>query len=326
MKCPQCSTPLVRSVREGVPIDGCLSCGGTFLERPLLRPAAEEGPAASGSAPRGESPPERAIGCPRCGIWMDRVRYRRTGIWIDRCPRCDGIWLDARDLEAVEIGPVATRGLASDLRRAGAAPADRVDGPAARERTPLSGSLTTPSLAARIMAGIAGTIAALIPGSLIFDRPPYVPPGLGIAVASAAAGVLLSLLIPSRRVDLREDGSVEIVRRWGILRRRRRIANEEIDCLGTSFRQATRYPWIIARSMFLGLGFGSSNLGIFRRREIADRTAAGYSILADAGASALDLVLRSGERVRIIRLRDDRRFSGIVDYFRAALGVEVRRI
>ena len=37
--------------------------------------------------------------CPKCGMHLSEVDYR--GIKIDRCGACDGVWLDAGELEAV---------------------------------------------------------------------------------------------------------------------------------------------------------------------------------------------------------------------------------
>ena len=37
--------------------------------------------------------------CPKCGMELIEVDYR--GIKVDKCSGCDGIWLDAGELEAV---------------------------------------------------------------------------------------------------------------------------------------------------------------------------------------------------------------------------------
>ena len=37
--------------------------------------------------------------CPKCGMELIEIDYR--GIKIDRCSRCEGIWLDAGELEVV---------------------------------------------------------------------------------------------------------------------------------------------------------------------------------------------------------------------------------
>ena len=37
--------------------------------------------------------------CPKCGMQLVEIDYR--SIKIDRCTSCDGVWLDAGELEAV---------------------------------------------------------------------------------------------------------------------------------------------------------------------------------------------------------------------------------
>lgn len=47
--------------------------------------------------------------CPKCGMQLVEIDYR--GIKIDRCASCDGVWLDAGELEAVSTfeAPVMRR-------------------------------------------------------------------------------------------------------------------------------------------------------------------------------------------------------------------------
>lgn len=37
--------------------------------------------------------------CPKCGMELFEIDYK--GITIDRCSECDGVWLDAGELEAL---------------------------------------------------------------------------------------------------------------------------------------------------------------------------------------------------------------------------------
>jgi len=37
--------------------------------------------------------------CPKCGMQLGEIDYR--GIKIDRCTACDGVWLDAGELDEV---------------------------------------------------------------------------------------------------------------------------------------------------------------------------------------------------------------------------------
>jgi Zn finger protein HypA/HybF involved in hydrogenase expression len=37
--------------------------------------------------------------CPKCGMELIQIDYK--GITVDKCSRCEGIWLDAGELEAI---------------------------------------------------------------------------------------------------------------------------------------------------------------------------------------------------------------------------------
>jgi len=37
--------------------------------------------------------------CPKCGMSLIEIEYK--GIWVDKCAVCEGIWLDAGELESV---------------------------------------------------------------------------------------------------------------------------------------------------------------------------------------------------------------------------------
>ena len=37
--------------------------------------------------------------CPKCGIELIEIDYK--GITIDRCSECDGVWLDAGEMESI---------------------------------------------------------------------------------------------------------------------------------------------------------------------------------------------------------------------------------
>jgi uncharacterized protein len=44
--------------------------------------------------------------CPKCGLKLSEIDYK--GIKVDRCLSCDGIWLDAGELEAISALQKAT--------------------------------------------------------------------------------------------------------------------------------------------------------------------------------------------------------------------------
>jgi Zn-finger nucleic acid-binding protein len=104
--CPDCIEPLIVYELEGVEIDRCLSCGGTWLDAGELAMITEIAGVEPGSLTRalenareGERARRR---CPRCG---KKLRIIHTGenasIELDRCPRGHGLWLDPGEMEAV---------------------------------------------------------------------------------------------------------------------------------------------------------------------------------------------------------------------------------
>src|SRR5262245_17623382 len=123
--CPACARPLVVFELEGIAVDRCLACGGTWLDEGELALIAERA-----GLPRGETtaPKEPARGtpgarrCPRCRGALEIIpasRDAQGSVELDRCPRGDGLWFDARELErtlAADHGDAA-RALAAFLSK-----------------------------------------------------------------------------------------------------------------------------------------------------------------------------------------------------------------
>ena len=108
--CPVCGEPMIILELEGVEIDHCLTCRGTWLDHGELERIA-------GGASAGEARPASELArkirearagkrsgrrCPRC---RRRLRPILLGapapIEVDRCSRCLGLWLDRGEVEAV---------------------------------------------------------------------------------------------------------------------------------------------------------------------------------------------------------------------------------
>ena len=112
MDCPRCHLPLRREEYEGVEIDLCDSCWGTWLDSGELAEILESQElefsdeeservlslmTASKPGPRGQ------LLCPRCGSFMEQLAYSGTvELVIDRCPK-DGVWLDAGELKKAQV-------------------------------------------------------------------------------------------------------------------------------------------------------------------------------------------------------------------------------
>lgn len=108
-RCPRCGGALLIRALEALALVECSQCRGTWLDPDAFRQVcseAERGEAAGGG--RAVAPPaEESVGyipCLDCGELMMRRQYlhrgRSTRVVIDVC-RDHGVWLDARELEAV---------------------------------------------------------------------------------------------------------------------------------------------------------------------------------------------------------------------------------
>lgn len=115
MDCPKCGIPFIMDLYEGVEIDQCSQCGGTWLDEgelttivhiqeerfspELIRDTLDytfEG------IPQEEQ--ESTVACPVCLSNMYPVNYAfSSGVIINRCSKNHGIWLDRDELEKVQI-------------------------------------------------------------------------------------------------------------------------------------------------------------------------------------------------------------------------------
>jgi len=107
--CPVCRTPMLAYELDGVEIDHCIECSGTWLDGGELEQITElsgvdPGPlsAALATARRGAVTRRR---CPRCSR---RLRSLNVGadpvVELDHCPRGHGLWFDHGEIETVVRG------------------------------------------------------------------------------------------------------------------------------------------------------------------------------------------------------------------------------
>lgn len=115
MQCPKCHQTLSTITFAGVSIQTCPACGGDWLDAGELgniararqsRFTPEECIAVARAAPITGTPAadlHRHLTCPKCGSQTHAVNYGEdTGLIIDECDTCGGVWLDKGELEKIE--------------------------------------------------------------------------------------------------------------------------------------------------------------------------------------------------------------------------------
>lgn len=116
MKCPNCNSGLKTISYEGIQIETCPGCEGEWLDEGELanvnrareRRFDKEERRAVTQATKIKSVKlddvDRDLTCPKCGGQTDAVNFGgNSGIIIDRCTSCGGIWLDAGELKKVQM-------------------------------------------------------------------------------------------------------------------------------------------------------------------------------------------------------------------------------
>ncbi len=133
MLCPACDSTLSTVTYEGIEVDTCNACGGCWLDADELgsivrlreqRFTTEQRTVIDtfGQIQGIPAPDiERHIICPGCSASTGPINYGGdTGIIINRCPQCHGIWLDVGELEHIQMLVEAWKdGLPDDLRTYG---------------------------------------------------------------------------------------------------------------------------------------------------------------------------------------------------------------
>jgi Zn-finger nucleic acid-binding protein len=114
MQCPRCDGQTQIKVYEGVEIDRCQSCHGTWLDDGELTKiiSTKEEQFSQGliqetltTATSGVPVDEKRVSvkCPKCGQAMIPINYSySSGVIIDRCTAGHGLWLDKTELEKVQ--------------------------------------------------------------------------------------------------------------------------------------------------------------------------------------------------------------------------------
>ncbi len=129
-KCPRCHGPLAGCEFEGTTVEMCGRCGGQWLGPEDLRALIDARNAAWSQKdleafrhPGLQGVPladlREDLPCPSCGETMTAFNYGGdSGIILDRCPACGGIWLDGGELDKVQMAVAASdENLDRDVKR-----------------------------------------------------------------------------------------------------------------------------------------------------------------------------------------------------------------
>ena len=109
LTCPNDGTALTQIQIENVPVDQCPQCGGQWLQRGELETLSEHhkphlAPITVGNINMSHSTRK----CPQDGTMMSQYEFmEHSGIKVDQCPTCQGIWLDKAELTNI-LGYVET--------------------------------------------------------------------------------------------------------------------------------------------------------------------------------------------------------------------------
>jgi Zn-finger nucleic acid-binding protein len=115
INCPRCQSSIRQEFYEGSLIETCPSCGGEWLDANEMTQINQERQKTFSSQEIAsiegakqvvvtEVNKANPINCPHCKIPMKTINYAySTGVMIDTCPRCHGMWLDQGELEAIQI-------------------------------------------------------------------------------------------------------------------------------------------------------------------------------------------------------------------------------
>jgi Zn-finger nucleic acid-binding protein len=109
MYCPKCHDVELKAAElQGVRIDTCPVCGGSWFDRNELRQARNKADSDLAwmeinlwKETEGFHVTRESVQCPSCGERMASVGYADTGVQIDYCMECGGIWLDKGEFSGI---------------------------------------------------------------------------------------------------------------------------------------------------------------------------------------------------------------------------------
>jgi Zn-finger nucleic acid-binding protein len=121
--CPRCNLPMSTETHGDIVMEHCDRCGGWWMDPDDLKAILDsiKLPVEGSTVRTGidltgvrEDAP-----CPRCAVPMEPFNYAGdSGVLLDRCRRCGGLWLDGGDLERVlNVVLASEQNLDHDVKR-----------------------------------------------------------------------------------------------------------------------------------------------------------------------------------------------------------------
>ena len=109
MKCPDCQNELYEIACNGININECVECKGRWFDRGELRAAKnreDDDLRWLDFDPFGDdaeqlSVPSDGKKCPKCSKQMSSLTYKSSKLVIDKCLKCEGVWLDHGEFEKI---------------------------------------------------------------------------------------------------------------------------------------------------------------------------------------------------------------------------------
>lgn len=109
MICPDCQTELTVTDCKGIQIHECPACKGKWFEGNQLRLAKDRQDDLLrwlDFDPFGQDAEKLSIqadgkACPKCRQSMRSMTYRQSTIVVDKCQRCEGVWLSHGELARI---------------------------------------------------------------------------------------------------------------------------------------------------------------------------------------------------------------------------------
>ncbi len=105
MNCPQCNGKLKNHIKRGKLYHRCSQCVGFWFDKGELVQLKKEKNWFNIDYRHKDSIASISKGfavCPRDGVKLQAIEYEQnTGIKVDVCPECEGLWLDAGEVVAI---------------------------------------------------------------------------------------------------------------------------------------------------------------------------------------------------------------------------------